>query len=161
MDSDIILTEEVYERGAPAGLEGIWYHYVVTDYNGPSKTFTATYQKKMIHKNGNKWQQDDEERREIIPSIALETVDKGIKLYIRKFSDVQDRLLKEEALKMEVLKKKAGDDDGEEDMDDLDAAVESSEKRWFGQEVIELEFELTGEKGYVQITSLIYSVKNI
>ena len=115
----------------------------------------------MIHKNGNEWQQDDEERREIIPSIALETVDKGIKLYNKKFSDVQDRLLKEEALKMEVLKKKAGDDDGEEDMDDLDAAVESSEKRWFGQEVIELEFELTGEKGYVQITSLIYSVKNV
>jgi len=162
VNSDIILTDEVYEGGVPAGLENVWYHYTVTDYNGPSKTFTVKYQMKMIHKDGDEWQQDNKGRRETIPNIALETVDKGIKLYNKKFADVKDRQLKEDALKKDLLKKKAGDDDnGKENMDDLDAAAESSKKRWYGEEVIEVEFERTGNEGYVQIIILIYAVKII
>jgi len=148
VDSDIILTEDVWDGRVPDGFRDIWFHYVVTGYHSPTKTFTAKYQKKMIHKDGDRWEQDDEARRESIPDISVETVDKGIRLYNKKFSDIKDRQLKEEESKNTLLKQKAGDDkDGDDNMHDLDEAAESSEKKWFGEEVIKVEFELTGEEG--------------
>jgi hypothetical protein len=144
--SDIIMTEEIWSGATPAGMEDVWFHYVVTAYDGSTNSFVVTYQKQSIHKDGDQWSEDDDAERDPIPNVSVETVDKGIKLYNMKFTDVKERQMKEDDSKEAMLKKKAGEDD-EDNMDDLDAAAESSEKGWFGQEVVELEFVLTGEKG--------------
>ena len=90
----------------------------------------------MIHKDGDRWEQDNEARRgESILDISVKTIDKGIRLYNKKFSDIKDHQLKEEESKNTLLKQ------------NLDEAAESSEKKWFGEEVIKVEFELMGEEG--------------
>ena len=77
----------------------------------------------MIHKDGDRWEQDDEGRRDTIPGIAVETVDKGIKLYNKKFTGVRLCQEQEDASKKTLLKNKASDDDDEENMDDLGTAA--------------------------------------
>ncbi len=62
----------------------------MTGYDSPSKKFTVTYQKQWIHKDGDEWWEDIKAEQDPIPDIAVETVDKGIKLYNKKYSDVKD-----------------------------------------------------------------------
>ena len=78
----------------------------------------------------------------------MKTIESSIILYNKQISDVR---LHEISLDQvaEAVQKKKGEDLGDEDFetDDLDEAAFVSEKGWFGQEVIDLEFKLTGETG--------------
>ena len=147
VDSDVLLTDTIYGRAIPTDMEGQLFHYTVTGYESPSNSFTVQYRNKMIEEDGVAWEHQDGER-ESMTGVDIETVRAGIILYNKKYSDVRSHDISLTNV-AEAVQKKKGEDSGDEEFetDDLDEAAFSSEKGWFGQEVIDLEFKLTGETG--------------
>ena len=150
VEKDILMTEEIYEGAVPESMLGMLFHYVVKGYESTSTgpRFTCEYKNRMVHKDGVSWIHNEGHRAQI-PKVALATVDKGIKLFNAKFTEIVDAENAKESAAVAVLNAKDVDDEEFDvhDFSDLDAAAESSKKGWFGMEVIEVEFALTGSEG--------------
>ena len=144
---EVLLTDEIYSGRVPDDMRGMLFCYMVTSYDVESKVFSLRYNKRMIGQEGVQWVHQDG-GRETMPNVSLLTVKSG---YV-KFTTACTRINAFESAQVsvakQVLKKEANDQDTNMiDYSDLDAAAESSEKGWRGQEVIEVDFELTGETG--------------
>ena len=145
------MTEEIYQGIVPEGMEGMLFHHVVKGYESTAKgpEFTVEYKNRMVCKDGVSWIQNEGHQAKI-PGVVLVTVDKGIKQFNVKFTEIVDAENAEEAAVVAVLNAKEVEDEVDViDFSDLDEAAQNSEKGWFGMEVIELDFALTGVEGYV------------
>ena len=145
MDQDVLSTDAIYGRTIPEDMKGQLFHYTVMGYNSPSNSFNIQYQNKMIEEEGVVWEHQDGEH-ESMNGVDLKTIQSGMKLYNNKISDVRTHKISLDQV-AEAVQKKKGEDLGDADFEteDLDEAAFASKKGWFGLEVIDKVFKLTGE----------------
>ena len=143
---EVLLTDEIYSGRVPNDMRGMLFCYMVTSYDVESKLFSLRYNNRMIGQEGVQWVHQDG-GRETMPDVSVTTVKTGYSKFTSACTRINDFESAQVAVAKQVLKKKANDRDNLIDFSDLDAAAESSEKGWRGQEVIEVDFMLTGEKG--------------
>ncbi len=146
MGKEVLLTDEIYSGRVPDDMRGMLFCYMVTSYDVESKVFSLRYNDRMIGQDGVRWVHQDG-GRETMPNVSVSAVKKGCSLFTSACTRVNDFESAQVAVAKQVLEKKADEQDNKIDYSDLDAAAESSKKGWRGQEVIEVDFMLTGEIG--------------
>ena len=147
-EKDILLTTDIYgsPSAVPKEMKGMLFHYLVMGYNSISKKYTIQYRNRMIKEDGVEWQENDG-GRESLPDFGYDTVKKGRDEYLAATYRISNHRAGKVSLAQAVLKKKGEGDDEEVDMTDLEEAAHSTERGWWSQEVMEVDFELTGETG--------------
>ncbi len=125
-------------------MKDILFHYVVTGYDDVKKHYTCQYQNKLIHTEGDSGEYN-KGGFESLPEITYETIKKGIQLYNKKFSNVEDQEKRETDALKEVLKQKAVVVDEDVSVDDLDEVASTAVREWMDMAVPEVEFKLTGK----------------
>jgi len=148
VDQDVLFTEVIYEDKVPKGMEGMLFHYTVSNYDHKKKLFEVTYKKKYISKEGVSWISDDAASdSDKLFGFTLEAIDNGIKLYNAQYSKIKTFELEKKKVAETLLKEKEGKDDEEYDFTVLDQTAMRDPKGWMGESIIEAVFELTGETG--------------
>jgi hypothetical protein len=146
---DILLGEEIFTKAAPAEFKGQLFHYQVSSYDATTEEYTAQYQVKMIKEDGGvEWVHQDGPRDKI-EHLKYETVKQGITRYSVKITAINDHRLEKVKAATKMLKKKEGNDSDDEDeiLVQMYEAAEKSDNGWYSMDIINLEFELTGETG--------------
>ena len=81
LDQDVLLTKEIYKKGPPVAQEDHYIHYTVTGFDTTSRTFTLTYAKKHIHKDGHDWKSLPDEEDDVMENISFDHVRQGVHRY--------------------------------------------------------------------------------
>ena len=88
--------------------------------------------------------------REKLKGLSLEAVQDGCTLYVEMANRANTRSKDKEEAALAVLSlKNVAVSEKEVNVSDLNQAARTNPKFWYGQSVICLEFELTGEERYV------------
>ena len=78
----VLLTDEVYKKKVPKGMEGKLFLSLVTGYEVEEKNSTLKYQNRMISVDGLEWV-DQDGGRAILEGVKIKTVTTGHDLYGR------------------------------------------------------------------------------
>ena len=142
----ILLTDEIYETEVPKKAKGKLFHYVVVEYDEKKKLFDTEYRERMIDPEGSTWI-SYKGGRDKLNGVSLETVERGRALYISMSNHAKtlSKDKKEAAIALLNVKKFCLSK-RDVDLSDLNEAADNDPKFWYGESVINLEFELTGAK---------------
>ena len=156
IDKDVLLPDTIFEGGAPPELQGRLFHYQVTGYNSIRKEFELTYRNVHIAADGDMWTIDVDAKEEEAASGKPSTINnakydlvwEGACLMTRAHIRVAAREDKErKTAEDEVVVMAEVVEDGPIDLRDLQRAAETNTRGWFGEEVINCLFHLTGNTG--------------
>lgn len=151
---DVLLTDEIYAGHVPDEMKNKLFHYNVAGYDSRTKFFTLQHMNKMMDVDGVEWIHQDG-GGELMDNFNVETVVTGMKRYCTALTRIQDFERAKVTAAKQVLKDKSFGHDGVIDFSDLDDAAENSAEGWYGQEVFAVDFELSGNTGYV-LTCLVF-----
>ena len=128
MDTDVLLTDEIYGRTIPQNIEGQLFHYVIMGYDSLSNLFKVQCQNKMIEEEEVVWEHHNGDH-ESMDGVSVKTIEADIKLYSAKFSNTRTHELNNMVV-AEAVQKKEGEDERDEgfETEDLDEAADSSAK---------------------------------
>jgi hypothetical protein len=143
---DLLLSDEIYPGRIPDEMKNKLFHYTVSGYD-ITRQFSLLYMNQMLEENGVEWIHQDG-GRETMSNVSMDAVTLGINRYGTAITRIQEFERAKVATAREVLKEKSSSCEGAIDFSDLDVAAANSEKGWFGVEVIEVDFELSGKTGY-------------
>lgn len=143
---EVLLTDAIYSGRVPEGMRGMLFCYFITSYDVEAKVFALRYTNKMIGAEGVQWVHQDGDR-ENMNNVNVDTVKDGIKLHNAAITRINNYDQAQVNTAKEVLKQKVSSHEDVIDMSDLDEAAKQGEKGWMGQQVIEVDFELTGKTG--------------
>ena len=95
IDHHVSLTDKIYKLGVPEKYQGHLFRYVVTGYDSNTNKFDLTYDAQTVPENGHAFHIDEGAPRETLEKVELETVQKGLELFLNKSNEVNSHSKKE------------------------------------------------------------------
>ena len=95
IDHHVLLTDEIYKLGVPEKYQGHLFRYVVTGYDSNTNQFDLTYDAQTVLEHGHAFHIDEGAPRETLEKVELETVQKGLELFLNKSNEVNSHSKKE------------------------------------------------------------------
>ncbi len=126
-DALILLDDKIYVKNqVPEEVKGSLFVYQVVSYDYDAETFSALYQKRTIHPDGNVFTEYIEDEEEtLLPGISIDNVVAGVKLYRQALNRVHCDQDLRKAAAAKVLEEKSK---GEVDMSDITAIAKEKGK---------------------------------